>query len=69
MTSINYKSDILEWYATAKDGSWVYQNEARDKAGRGPVQVEDRNPDNYVWLHPKDNVNIGVPCLISKNKN
>lgn len=69
ITNIYWDDNVKEWYATAENGSWIYQNENKDKNGRRPVQVEDRDPDNYIWLHPRDNVNIGVPCLISKNKN
>ena len=69
LTNIDDEEDLNEWNAKADHGSWVYLNASRDKNGRGPVQVDTKNPDNYIWLHPKDNVNIGVPCLISKNKN
>lgn len=56
-----------EWNARADHGSWIYQNENKDKKGNRTVYVEIGNPDNYVWMHPGNNVNIGVPCLISKN--
>lgn len=69
ITNIYSDNEIREWYATAQNGSWVYQNENVDKKGRRPVQVEDRDAENFIWMHPKDNKNIGVPCLISKCKN
>jgi len=38
--------------------------------GRGPVYVAVKDNNNYFWMLPKENKNIGVPCLISKqNKN
>ncbi len=69
ITNIYRDEEVFEWYATAENGSWVYKSENRDEKGRGPVQVEDRNPDNYIWMHPKDNKNIGVSCLLSSQKN
>lgn len=69
LTNIYSDKNTKEWYATAENGSWVYQNENKDSKGRRPVQVEDRNDENFIWLLPRDNINIGVPCLISKNKN
>lgn len=69
LTNIYDDGDVLEWYADAKDGSWLYLNENVDSKGRRPVHVEDRNDENYIWLHPNKNKNIGVSCLISKNKN
>ncbi len=69
LTNIYSDGEIFEWYATGENGSWVYRSENRDAMGRGPVQVEDRNPDNYIWLHPDQNKNIGVACLISSQKN
>lgn len=69
LTNIYSDGEMLEWYATAEHGSWIYQNENVDPNGRRPVQVEDRDPDNYIWLHPDDNHDIGVPCLISSQKN
>ncbi len=53
-----------EWNATADHGAWVYQNENKDKKGNRTVYVEVQDPNNYVWLHPKKNTGIGVPCLI-----
>lgn len=53
-----------EWNAKADHGAWIYQNENKDKKGNRTVYVEIQDPNNYVWLHPKKNVGIGVPCLI-----
>lgn len=69
ITNIYSDGNVKEWYAQANHGSWVYQNENKDAEGRRPVQVEDRNPDNYIWMSPAENKNIGVQCLISVNKN
>lgn len=69
ITNIYSDKNTKEWYAEAQNGSWVYQNDNKDSKGRRTVQVEDRDEDNFIWMYPKDNVNIGVPCLISKNKN
>ncbi|WP_160559212.1 MORN repeat-containing protein [Parablautia muri] len=57
-------NSIKEWNAEADHGTWVYQNENKDKKGNRTVYVEIQDPNNYVWLHPKKNVGIGVPCLI-----
>lgn len=68
LTNIYSDGNTKEWYATASNGSFIYQNENEDKEGRRPVQVEDRDPENFIWMHPKDNQNLGVACLISKNR-
>ncbi len=69
MTNIYADGNMKEWYAEGENGSWIYQSENADSVGRRPVQVEDRNPENYIWMLPKDNKNIGVSCLISSAKN
>lgn len=69
ITNLYADESTKEWNASAEQGSWIYQNENKDKKGNRTVHVEISNPDNYIWMHPRDNVNIGVPCLISKNKN
>lgn len=69
LTNIYSDGSTKEWNATAEHGSWVYQSENKDKKGNRTVYVNVSDPDNYIWMQPKDNVNIGVPCLISKNKN
>lgn len=66
ITNIYSDGNMKEWYAQAEKGSWIYQNDSKDKVGRRPVQVEDRDPNNYIWMYPKDNINIGVRCIISK---
>lgn len=65
ITNIYSDGNMKEWYAEAENGSWIYQSDTKDNMGRRPVQVEDRNPDNYIWIYPKDNQGIGVSCLIS----
>lgn len=72
LTSIDSKGGMKEWEAKASEGKWLYYGNNKDKAGRRPVHFElntDNTEDNYIWLSPKENVNIGVPCLISQNKN
>ena len=69
ITNIYADESAKEWNASAEHGSWIYLNENKDKKGNRTVHVEISDPDNYIWMHPKDNVNIGVLCLISKNKN
>ncbi|MDE7445973.1 MAG: hypothetical protein K2N15_09790 [Lachnospiraceae bacterium] len=69
ITNLYADESTKEWNASAEHGSWIYLNENKDKKGNRTVHVEISDPDNYIWMHPKDNVNIGVPCLISKNKN
>lgn len=69
ITTINKNNEMEEWNGTGDHGSWIYQNENKDKKGNRTVQVDVHDPDNYMWMNPKVNNNIGVPCLISKNKN
>lgn len=69
LTNIYADGTSKEWNAKAEHGSWVYQSENKDQKGNRTVYVNVSNPDDYVWIQPKDNVNIGVPCLISENKN
>lgn len=69
LTNIYCDGNVKEWHADASMGVWMARNDQTDKEGRCPVYVEDRDDDNYIWMHPKDNRNIGVPCLISLNKN
>lgn len=65
LTNIDSKGNVREWYAQAEHGSWVYKSENKDKAGRRPVYVSTTDPDDYIWMLPGENKNIGVPCLIS----
>lgn len=69
ITNIYSDGNIKEWDASATNGSWNYINENKDTKGRRTVQVENVNPDNYIWMYPKDNLNLGVSCLISAAKN
>lgn len=69
LTNIYSDGEIKEWNAKAEHGSWIYQNENKDKKGNRTVYVDVNDPDNYIWMQPKENANIGVPCIISKNKN
>lgn len=69
LTNIYSDGSMKEWNAKAEHGSWIYQSENKDKKGNRTVYVDVKDPDNYIWMQPKDNKNIGVPCLISKNKN
>lgn len=69
LTNIYADGTSKEWEAKADHGSWIYRNDNKDKKGNRTVHVEIGNDDNYIWMNPKDNVNIGVPCLLSKNKN
>lgn len=68
VTNLYSDENIKEWYAKAQNGSWIYQNDNRDGSGRGPVMVEDRNSENYIWMSPAENKNIGVSCLISAGR-
>lgn len=69
LTNIYSDGNSKEWYAEASMGVWVAKSDKPDSAGRYPVYVEDRDEDNYIWMHPRDNKDIGVPCLITPNKN
>lgn len=69
ITSTDSNGEYEEWNAAAENGSWVYQSDNKDKKGNRTVYVNLENPDSYIWMQPKDNQNIGVRCLISKNKN
>lgn len=65
LTNIYSDGNVREWYAQAEHGSWIYKSENKDKAGRKPVYVSNIDPNDYIWMLPKENKNIGVPCLIS----
>lgn len=70
MTSTDANENYKEWNASAENGSWSFLSDKRDSVGRGPVYVSVKDSNNYFWMLPKENKNIGVPCLISKqNKN
>ncbi len=68
MTSIYADESSKEWNAEAKNGVWNYLTDVKDKKGNRAVYVDVNDPDNYTWMHPKNNANIGVPCLLSKNR-
>ncbi|MCM1126772.1 MAG: hypothetical protein NC429_09895 [Lachnospiraceae bacterium] len=68
LTTFYAENEYREWNAKGDHGSWIYQNENKDKVGRKPVYVSTLNPDDYIWMLPKENKNIGVPCLISAKK-
>ncbi len=69
LTNIYSDGKMKEWNAEADQGSWVYLSDTKDKKGNRTVYVDTHDPDNYIWLHPSQNKNIGVRCLISKMKN
>ncbi len=69
LTNLYRDGNVNEWTAKAAEGSWIYCADSKDKEGRMPVHQDIKDSENYIWLHPSENVNIGVPCLISKNKN
>lgn len=65
ITTIEKNNNIREWEAQAEQGAWIYQNNSKDKKGNRTVQVDIHDPDNYIWMSPKDNHDIGIPCLIT----
>lgn len=67
ITTVYSNDKMQEWEATGDHGSWVYQNANKDAKGNRTVFVEINDPENYVWMKPSENKNIGVPCLISGN--
>jgi hypothetical protein len=69
ITTIDTRDKLEEWNAVGEKGSWKYQNSNKDAKGNRTIMVDISNPDNYIWMKPGDNQNIGVPCLLSKYKN
>lgn len=65
VTTLDLNNDMKEWDGEANHGTWKYQSDNKDKAGRKPVLVSTTDPDNYIWLSSKENKNIGVRCLIA----
>lgn len=65
ITTIENNNNMREWEAQADHGAFIYQNEDVDTKGRRAVQAEIFNSENFIWMLPKDNHDIGVPCLIS----
>lgn len=68
ITTIENDDNMREWEAEASHGTWVYQNNNVDKKGNRTVQVEIYDSENYIWMNPKDNHDIGIPCLISQGR-
>lgn len=68
ITSIDWDNNMKEWNAAAKNGSFLYQADSKDKEGKRPVMVEISNPENYIWMSAKENQNLGVMCYISEKK-
>ena len=62
VTTIDLNDKMEEWEGTADHGTWVYQNANKD------ILVMIGNEENFIWMQPSANKNIGVPCLISKYK-
>ncbi len=70
ITNLYNDGNVKEWDATAKDGAFVYQSANKDKAGRRTVQVDCTDANNYIWMDPKENHNLGVQCMnVSGNRN
>lgn len=70
ITKLYSDNNVKEWEGTAEHGSWIYLDSVPDpKAITRPVQVDLADPENFIWMKPKENKNFGVPCLLSKNKN
>lgn len=65
LTTIYANGDFKEWYGDADHGSWLYKSENKDTAGRRTVHVSTSDPDNYIWIYPRENKGIGIPCIIS----
>ncbi len=63
ITNVYSDGNVKEWDATAETGVFVYQNANKDKVGRRTVQVDRTDANNYIWMSPKDNKNLGVQCM------
>lgn len=68
ITNVYADNNMKEWNATAKNGSFTYLAQNRDKEGRGPVMVDTKDENNYIWMSEKENRNLGVMCYISDKK-
>ena len=68
VTTTDLNDKMEEWEGTADHGTWVYQNANKDKKGNRTILVMIGNEENFIWMQPSANKNIGVPCLISKYK-
>ena len=69
LTNIYDDGNVKEWNAQADMGTWIKRHEQADPKGNYPVYVDVYDDDNYIWMHPRVNKNIGVPCMITPNKN
>ena len=68
VTTTDLNDKMEEWEGTADHGTWVYQNANKDKKGNRTILVMIGDEENFIWMQPSVNKNIGVPCLISKYK-
>lgn len=80
----NYKDGLIDGYVycttttksgsyddfegNAENGSFIYVSESRDSKKAGPVMTNRENPDDYYWMTPKTNTNVGVKNYISSKK-
>lgn len=64
-TTVSLTEGFREWEGTASEGSLIYISEARDSNKRGPVLMNRENPDDYIWLSPYENQQLGVSAYIS----
>ena len=69
LTNIYDDGNVKEWNAQADMGTWIKRHEQADPKGNYPVYVDVYDDDNYIWMNPRVNKNIGVPCMITPNKN
>ncbi len=63
ITNIYSDNNTKEWDASAIAGAFQYFSDNQDKMGRRPVQVDRADDDNYIWMYPFANKNLGVKCL------
>ena len=67
-TATNSGGEYADFEGKAENGKFIYLSESRDKQYRGPVMINRENPDDYIWLSPVENQNIGVKSYISSHK-
>lgn len=63
-TTTSKSGSYDDFEGTAENGSLVYVSESRDAKKAGPVMTNRENPDDYYWMTPKQNKNIGVKNYI-----
>lgn len=63
ITNIYSDNNTKEWDASAIEGAFQYFSDNKDKLGRRTVQIDRADDDNYIWMHPYANKNLGVKCL------